>query len=212
MTLRKSLEEKIKNLEKMLLNMFDITAESLRNLVEITNKYDIESLARAEKRSDQLNWEIFEESLSTIATQQPAARDLRFVIMAPTISATHERINDLLLEVAISYSEIPEVSEWFKETIVNTVHILQKMLEVTREALTRRKFIDVPDKLTSLDDEIDKIFDRTIELLEKKKDIKTKTLIKIAYIMRDLERIGDLINKIGSRIVYIETGKMIPIK
>ncbi len=209
---RKILEEKIRNLENMLLKMYSITVRGVQAIVDLPSDEALKIIEESEYSSDILNWEIFEEAIATIATQQPTAKDLRFIVMATTIAAVHERINDLALDIAKAIKKIDDVPVELKNSIKTAVETILKMLEVTKNAMVAHSFIDVHDKLSKLDDIIDGIFRGALDFLEGKEDISIRTVMNLVMILRDLERIGDLVGKIGARLIYIETGKMVPIK
>lgn len=209
---RKTLEARIKKIEDMLLKMHSITTHSVQAIVNLPSNETMNIIIESEYATDVINWELFEEAIATLATQQPTAKDLRFIVMATTIAAIYERINDLTLDVAKYIERLARIPQEFNANLKVAVETILKMLETTKQAMTTHNFINLHDKLTKLDDIIDDNFQKVVNLLKSKESLPKEAALDLILIFRDLERIGDLIGKIGSRFIYIETGKMIPIK
>jgi len=209
---RKKLAEKIKTIEEMLLKIYAITVRGVEAIKRLPDEEAFTVIRRSEEESDVVNWEIFEEAIATIATQQPAAKDLRFIVMATTIAAIHERINDLALDIAKAIRKIGGVPDDFVKSIETAVNTILEMLSITRDAMMAHSFVGIHDKLSKLDDIIDETFSNAINALERRPGIPIATVTNMVMVLRDLERIGDLVGKIGTRLIYIETGKMVPIK
>ena len=209
---RKKLAEKIKAIEEMLLKIYAITVRGVEAIKRLPDEEAFTVIRRSEEESDVVNWEIFEEAIATVATQQPAAKDLRFIVMATTIAAIHERINDLALDIAKAIRKIGGVPDDFVKSIETAVNTILEMLGITRDAMMAHSFVGIHDKLSKLDDIIDETFSNAINALERRPGIPIATVTNMVMVLRDLERIGDLVGKIGTRLIYIETGKMVPIK
>jgi len=209
---RKKLAEKIKTIEEMLLKIYAITVRGVEAIKRLPDEEAFTVIRRSEEESDVVNWEIFEEAIATVATQQPAAKDLRFIVMATTIAAIHERINDLALDIAKAIRKIGGVPDDFVKSIETAVNTILEMLGITRDAMMAHSFVGIHDKLSKLDDIIDETFSNAINALEHRPGIPIATVTNMVMVLRDLERIGDLVGKIGTRLIYIETGKMVPIK
>lgn len=145
----------------------------------------------------------------TIATQQPVARDLRYLLTLDHVTYELERIGDHAASVAKQviklaphpplkrYVHLPEMAE--RGAIL--VHgVLRALVDV--DAVAARE-------IAVLDDEIDRLyhstFDEVVELMrEDPANVERGTRIIIAS--HYLERIGDRATNIAEDIVYLVTG------
>ncbi|MCR8455661.1 MAG: PhoU domain-containing protein [Candidatus Korarchaeota archaeon] len=209
---RVTLEAKMRKLEDMLLRMHAITKQSMEAIIGLPSNNAWETIRELEYTTDIINWELFEEAVMTIATQQPTARDLRFIIMVASIASIYERINDLALDIATCVGKIGKIPQELDKNLKTILDAILNMLEVTRKAMATHSFINLYDTLSKLDDVIDNNFREILDFIKNSKDLSAELMLNLVMIFRDLERIGDLMGKIGSRLIYIETGKMIPIK
>ena len=145
----------------------------------------------------------------SIATQQPVARDLRYLLTLDHVTYELERIGDHASSVAKQviklapeppldrYVHLPEMAE----RAASLVHAVLRTLVDADAVRAREVAVD--------DDEIDRLyhatFDRTIELMrDDPANVERGTRIIIAS--HYLERIGDRATNIAEDIVYLVTG------
>jgi len=132
-----------------------------------------------------------------IAMFQPVARDLRFALSMIRISSSYERIADLAQEIALYDCRMPDI---FFETEKH----LMEMFEVVRRGY--RETDGLRERLVELDTRVDNIYVETMEVLEKDCNIDA------VLTARHVERIGDLLAKIGARLIFIEKGRRVWVK
>lgn len=145
----------------------------------------------------------------TIATQQPVARDLRYLLTIDHVTYELERIGDHAASLAKqtlklapdppleSYVHLPEMAERGAEL----VHGVLRALVDSDAVAARQVAVD--------DDEIDRLyhatFDQVLELMrEDPANVERGTRIIIAS--HYLERIGDRATNIAEDVVYLVTG------
>jgi phosphate transport system protein len=145
----------------------------------------------------------------TIATQQPVARDLRYLLTLDHVTYELERMGDHAASVAKAviklapepplkgYLHLPEMAER-AATLVHGV-----LLALVESDAVKAREIAVQD------DEIDRLyhatFDRVVELMrEDPANVERGTRIVIAS--HYLERIGDRATNIAEDVVYLVTG------
>jgi phosphate transport system protein len=145
----------------------------------------------------------------TIATQQPVARDLRYLLTLDHVTYELERMGDHAASVAkqvmklapepplADYVKLPEMAER-AAVLVNGV--LRALVDV--DAIAARE-------AAALDDDIDTLyhatFDEVVELMRQNPaNVERGTRIIIAS--HYLERIGDRSTNIAEDIVYLVTG------
>jgi phosphate transport system protein len=145
----------------------------------------------------------------TIATQNPVARDLRYLMTLDHVTYELERIGDHAASLAkqvIKLAPEPPLAEYVKlpemaERAAVLVHGVLRAL-VDADAVAARE-------VAVLDDDIDRLyhatFDETIELMrEDPANVERGTRIVIAS--HYIERIGDRSTNIAEDIVYLVTG------
>jgi phosphate transport system protein len=145
----------------------------------------------------------------TIATQQPVARDLRYLLTLDHVTYELERIGDHAASLAkqvIKLAPEPPLAEYVKlpemaERSAVLVHSVLRAL-VDADAVAARE-------AAVLDDDIDRLyhatFDEAIELMrEDPANVERGTRIVIAS--HYIERIGDRSTNIAEDIVYLVTG------
>jgi phosphate transport system protein len=145
----------------------------------------------------------------TIATQNPVARDLRYLLTLDHVTYELERIGDHAASLAkqvIKLAPEPPLAEYVKlpemaERAAVLVHGVLRAL-VDADAVAARE-------VAVLDDDIDRLyhatFDETIELMrEDPANVERGTRIVIAS--HYIERIGDRSTNIAEDIVYLVTG------
>ena len=145
----------------------------------------------------------------TIATQQPVARDLRYLLTLDHVTYELERIGDHASSLAkqalklapepplVGYVNLPEMAE--RGALL--VHGVLRALVDADAAQARQVAVD--------DDEIDRLyhatFDQVVELMRSDPaNVERGTRIIIAS--HYLERIGDRATNIAEDVVYLVTG------
>jgi len=149
--------------------------------------------------------------VTTIATQQPVARDLRFLLALDHVTYELERIGDHASSVA------KQVRKLATEPPLKRYIDLPKMGEIGAELVNGilRALIDVDDAaarvVAARDDEIDalyhRIFNEVIELMRADPanvERGTRVILASHY----LERIGDRVTNIAEDVVYLATGEV----
>jgi phosphate transport system protein len=205
------LEADVVRMGQIARNAVNLAVDSLKNQdVEMADRVD-----RLEDESDILNLEISDRGMMLTATQQPVARDLRFISSMMKISDSFERICDYAQKIA----KITKKSA-HKPLLKPLMDIprmsgnIQKMIDLDLNAM-QEKNIRPTDRLEPLDDEIDALYMQIYnELLTfMLKDATTiDDATDLLFVARYLERIGDITCKIGSKIVFMIEGKRVWIK
>jgi phosphate transport system protein len=145
----------------------------------------------------------------TIATQQPVARDLRFLLTLDHVAYDLERMGDHAASVAKQARKLaphPPLKEY--------VHLPQMgrlVAQQVRDVLAALVDIDEERARTvaSRDDDVDDlyhgIFDETLELM-RQDPANVDRGARILFAAHYLERIGDRVTNIAEDIVFLATG------
>ncbi len=145
----------------------------------------------------------------TIATQQPVARDLRFLMTLDHVSYELERMGDHAGSVAKQARKLAP-----KPPLQRYVHLPEMgrlCAQQVRDVL--RALVDIDEKrareVAAVDDDIDRlyhaIFDEVLELMRADPDNVDRGA-RILFAAHYLERIGDRVTNIAEDVVFLATG------
>ena len=158
-----------------------------------------------------LRFEIEEACLSLIATQQPAASDLRSVIAAMHMVVEMERMADHATGIAktvIMMGDEPLLKPLID--IPRMAELAREMLRQSLEAYTERN-AEKAKRVAAEDDEMDglyrAVFDELVEIMSKTPGSATRATY-LLWCAHNLERIGDRVTNIAERVVFVNTGDM----
>jgi len=158
-----------------------------------------------------LRFKIEEDCLALIATQQPAAGDLRAIVAVMNIVSDLERMGDHAAGIARTVFNI--AGPWSLEPLTG----FPSMAELTRDMLRRamRAYVDrdaaKAHKVAGEDDRIDdlylQVFGELVSVMIED-PAKTSQSLKLLFAAHNLERIGDRITNIAERVVFMGSGEM----
>ncbi len=185
------------------LNLHDVAEKSVEICIEGLKGNDEirKELEDLEMKADVLHSDVDYDCITFIALFQPVARDLRFVVGMMKISSGYERITDLALEIGYYFCHDKELLAIFD----NMRKTLLEMFKIIKDCYDG-KDVDGVYMLKRHDNVIDGLYESAIEHLKEKCDVES------VLIARHLERMGDILGKIGSAIVFIESGRRVWIK
>ena len=189
--------------ELQLLNTIEALSNSDRTLANL--------VADNEKRIDQMEVEIDQSSILVLASRQPVASDLRFVIAITKTVNDLERIGDeihRLSNMAVSISESDQRPDIYEKLRT----IAQEVLRLYQETLNAFSEFDADKAMAVIQDDqyIDKLYRKTIRdtIRGMKKDVDYVTdAVDVLWALRALERVGDRACNICEHVVYFVEGK-----
>ena len=165
----------------------------------------------SDEKVNLLQQEVEELGIRILATRQPMAQDLRYVIAGLKMASELERIADYAANIA---RHIPDLDNYLDldepiAAIILMAKLAKTMLTDIMDAFANgdtRKAIGVWHS----DDDIDQIYadllnDLRAGISEDSDNVRTYT--GLIFIARCCERIGDHITNIAENIHYIEYGK-----
>jgi len=160
-------------------------------------------------RFSQMTLDIEENVIQLIATQNPVARDLRFLLSMGFIALYQERISDYALTIARSArrSADREVPQPLIDLIKAQANLVYRVMNATREALEERD-LELALKLPELDEPVDSLnkqFYRELGRLTDEDEIEAAS--RMVMSARALERIADYCIDSGERMAYFITGE-----
>ncbi|MER3545373.1 MAG: phosphate transport system regulatory protein PhoU [Chloroflexota bacterium] len=209
---RGTLDRELARLRDELLRLGSLVDSAIERALRALQTRDL-ALARQVSQDDQaindLRYKIEEDCLALIATQQPAAVDLRTTVAILNIIIDLERMADHAAGIA----EI--VIRMGTEPLLKPLIDIPRMAQIDREMLRRSldAFIahdpDLAREVAQRDDEVDHLYNQIFRELLTYMIEDPKTITRATYLLwvaHNLERIGDRVTNISERVVFMTTG------
>ncbi len=209
---RDALDREQERIKDAVLRMGNLVETAIRSASRALEAHDAElalEVIRGDTAINEAQSSVTRFIATTIATQSPVARDLRYLLTLDHVLYELERIGDHAASVAkqvLKLAPEPPLAEYvhlpaMAELGAQLVHGVLRAL-VDADALAARE-------VAVKDDEIDRLyhatFDEVVELMRADPaNVERGTRIIIAS--HYLERIGDRSTNIAEDIVYLETG------
>lgn len=212
---RATLDRKIQERFDSILILGSMVEQAITGSVQALNDRDLDSAREIYDNDRNINnkrYEIEEQTLTTVATQQPMARDLRVLSSLLDIAGELERIGDYakgIARITIRLGDDPPL---------RTLKHIPKMADLTADMLHRAvgAFVDLDEKtarsIPQEDDQIDDLYNALYhELLEIMFEDHT-TVDRATFhlwVSHNLERAADRVTNICERTVFTVTGEHI---
>lgn len=212
-----SLELSINTLINYTLKMIDKCEEILEDSMKCMINKDIKKarlIADKDDEIDTLRDYIRDRSIELMALKQPMAKDLRFIYSLGSISIELERIGDYAVNIADEVIKIGS-EEYIKELvdIPKMKDVCIDMLEDIKNALKNRD-AELAYKVALKDDVVDDLYEcvqvHTLKVMHEK-EMNIDQGVRIVFVGRYLERIGDHTTNICEKIIYALKGNMVEI-
>ena len=195
------------------LTMAAQTRHNLERAIQALLKRDRElanSVIADDDEVDDLERSIDKAGMELMVKFAPIASDLRFVVSSMKISMNLERISDHATNIAKRAKKIMSQPELGDVTLIEPVYTLAD--ELLRDAIS--SFSDGDGALgASLhvrDKELDKLYKATTaQFGERIEEVegRSQEYVHLIFIVRSLERVGDLACNVGEDCVYLEHAK-----
>jgi len=194
--------------------MGSLVQDAIRNSIESLKQRDTnmaQEVIDRDLRINELRFKIEEACLTLIATQQPAAGDLRAVVAAMNIVVDMERMADHASGIAKTVIRMGD------EPLLKPLIDLPKMADIARDMLSDSldAFINrdaaAAKAIAPRDVEMDvlykAIFDELVEIMAHKPG-SVERATYLLWCAHNLERIGDRSINIVERVIFMTTGDM----
>ncbi|MCH7611042.1 MAG: phosphate signaling complex protein PhoU [Chloroflexi bacterium] len=211
---RATLDQETRAINDDLLRMQKLVDRSIvRSLDSLVRRDQIvaQQVVDEDVEVNDLRFKIEEACLSLIATQQPAASDLRSVIAAMHMVVEMERMADHATGIAKTVIMMGD------EPLLKPLIDIPKMAELAREMLReslvayKERNAEKARKVAARDDEMDglyrAIFEELVEIMSRTPGSATRATY-LLWCAHNLERIGDRVTNIAERVVFVNTGDM----
>ncbi|MGC8721437.1 MAG: phosphate signaling complex protein PhoU [Caldisericaceae bacterium] len=210
------LEKRLVGIREKLLKMSNISEQmvvlSIKSLTEKNLSYANQVIEELEPQVNNLEIEIDEDAIKTLAIYSPEAKDLRLLTMIIKMVKDLERVGDLSVNIAEFARELipqPDVKPYID--LPRMADIAVKMLDdsiaafISQDASLGRDVCKRDDLVDNLNDQI--IRELITFMLSDPTTINRAILI--IRITENVERIADQATNIGEYVVYIAESKVI---
>jgi phosphate transport system protein len=168
----------------------------------------------ADRAVNRKRYEIEEQAIRLLATQQPMASDLRAIISILNIIVDLERIGDYA--VGIAKITLLHTDKPLLKPLLDLPRMATKGSDMLRRALDAFATIDVEAAraIADEDDEVDALYDQVYRELLTYMLADPQTIDRATWLLwvaHDLERIADRVTNICERVIYKATGELVEI-
>lgn len=184
---------------------------ALESLVSVNPKL-AQEVMQADHRVNALEVQVDEDCSHIIARRQPAASDLRMIMMVVKTITDLERIGDEATKIARVAQKIYESDRMYKprfNEIKTMVTLVREMLRTALDAFAR---LDVTRtvEVARQDEQVDEQFRAAMRqlitfMLEDPRTISMS--LEVLFVAKAIERIGDHSKNIAEYVVYMVKGK-----
>lgn len=213
--MKEQFNEKLKNLEKLVIEMGSAVEKQVADAVEATIRGDV-SLAKNvitdDKVIDNLEIAVDEAVFNILALHQPVAVDLRDIVGISKMNGDLERIGDHAQNIAESAITLTEKYPGTPISVIPKMcTVMRGMLKDAIDSFTQKNS-DLAVSVCERDDEIDQLnkdlFSNILAEMIKNPAIIPASM-EIIRISRNIERIADLCTNIAEDVIFIRIAKLI---
>ena len=205
-------QKKLNYLKEDVEKMGQTSLSAYKKALEAFIDYDEALVKEVNKANDKLyemNYRLEQKAMSVIASEQPVAKDLRFIETCIKVSSHLKRMGGLASNIAdvakhIKDEEIPERP---MNDITHMADIVDGMMSKSISAFLNED-MNLVREIKKDDDKVDDLFDQALKdisdsMFQEKDAI--SFLIYLLFVARFLERIADRAENIGDRTIYMIT-------
>ena len=210
---RRPLDREERLIKDVLLRMGSLIEERIRLTIEALETHDAAKalfVIEGDEEINALQVQAMDHVVLAIATQQPVARDLRFLLALDRIGAELERIGDSVANVAKRARELAPVPPLEGHLAIPEMgRIAAQFLADTMRALVDSDAAAAREVATH-DDDIDALYHRTVDRvtdLAKASPDNVERAMRLLVAARYMERIGDHITNIAEDVVFVSSGQ-----
>ena len=211
---RIAFERQLNEIQEDMLVLAEMVATAVERSIDALRNRDV-ALARRviadDMRINEKRYNIEEECVELMATQQPLASDLRTIVAVLHVIVDLERMGDHaegIAKIAIMLAEEPPLKPYVD--IPRMAEVAVRMLRASIEAFKQRDIAQAR-AICEDDDLVDALYDQVyrellVYMLNDPRTIERAT--HITWVAHNLERIADRVSNICERVVYLASGKI----
>jgi phosphate transport system protein len=211
---RATLERELQDLQDDLLVMGSMVEKQIARAVESLQKRDFaeaRAVIQADLEINQKRFQIEEQAILIIATQQPLASDLRIIVSVLNAIVDLERMGDHA--EGIAKITLLHGDQSLLKPLIDIPRMADKARQMLRFALDAFVARDADQAviIAARDDEVDALYDQVYRELLTYMIQEPGSLERATWLLwtaHNLERIADRVTNICERIVYMTSGQM----
>jgi len=214
MVARKALDEKIRHLKNEIVALGNMVEQAMRQAVEALRTRDIEASRRIYASDQKINakrFQIEQETIIAIATQQPMAQDLRILASILEIASELERMGDYakgIAKINIMLGDQPLIKPLID--IPRMAEIATSMLHRALQAFVEGD-VDAALAIPKEDDKVDALYNQVYRELITIMMQNPRTIDQANYLLwaaHNVERMADRVTNICERTLFVATGEL----
>jgi phosphate transport system protein len=216
--LRKTFETELQQVKDDVLVLGSMAEQAILNSVEALKKRDLkasEKILEDDRAINKKRFDIENQLMILIATQQPMAHDLRLLASTMEIISELERMGDYAKGIAninIRMGDQPLL-----KPLIDIPRMAQKDVDMLHRALTAfvNEDVETARAIPAEDDEVDSLYlqvyrELMMFVIQDPKSIERANWL--LWVAHNLERVADRVTNICERTIFIATGEMTEIK
>lgn len=209
---RETFDRQLRKLKDDLLVMGSMVEQATLDATKALKSRDSKAAQRIYEDDQWINekhLQIENDCVMLIATQQPMARDVRFLASALEVSTELERMGDYAKGIARIYLLIQD------DPFTHSVAEISQMAEVATGMLHKalgafvNNDLDAANTIPHEDDVVDELYNQYHHQLIEKMIEKPEIIDRANYLLwaaHNLERFADRVTNICERTIYVNTG------
>ena len=213
-TIRRALDREENQIKDDILRMGSMVETAIERAVTALKQRDgalAQQIIDEDKFINKMRFQIEEECLTVIATQQPAASDLRATIAATHVAVELERMADHATGIATITLRM--LDQPLLKPLIDIPLMANTAREMIRGALDAfiRHDAEMARQIAARDDEVDEMYQQVFRelltyMLEDPKNISRAT--HLLWVAHNIERIADRATNLCERAIFISTGQL----
>jgi phosphate transport system protein len=211
----KQYDVELESVRAKVLEMGGLVEQQIVNALEALTSADVnlaKEVMERDARVNALEVQVDEDCSHIIVRRQPAARDLRMIMMMVKTITDLERIGDEATKIARTAQRIYEQDRMYKprfNEIKSMVGIVREMLRTSLDSFARldiRQTVEVAKQDEQVDEQFRAAMRQLITfMLEDPRTISMS--LEVLFVAKAIERIGDHAKNISEYVVYMVKGK-----
>ena len=212
--IRAGFDRDLRSLQDDLLVLGSMVGKATAKALDALRRRDLQLSRQVVEEDALINQKRFQlegRCIQLMATQQPAARDLRALIAFLQIAVELERMGDYaagIARISLMIGDEPPL-----KPLIDIPRMADKATDMLRrslDALVNRDEI-AATQICKDDDEVDGLYDQVYRELLMFMIQDPRTVQRATYLLwvaHDLERIADRATNIAERVIFLVTGKL----
>ena len=215
--IRKTFENELQQVRDDILVLGSMVEQSILDSVETLKKRDLkaaEGILAADREINKKRFEIENQLMILIATQQPMAHDLRLLASSMEIISELERMGDYAKGIANINLRMGD--QPLLKPLIDIPRMAQKDVDMLHRSLTAfvEEDVEAAKAIPIEDDEVDALYNQVYRELMTFVIADPKTMERanwLLWVAHNLERVADRVTNICERTIFIATGELVEI-